>query len=90
MYVVIRSSGIAALAATAFGLWSGLAVAAGPVPTGERPMMQSPIEPVQYYGSCQRCRDRCYRRYRVYCSGPECRSNFVGCMRECWDDVCRR
>ena len=44
---------------------------------------------VQYWG-CERCRNYCYRAWRIRCGySPFCRRNFVLCMRDCWYRFCR-
>ena len=58
-------------------------------PMSPAPAVDANIIQVQSW-SCRACRRDCAveRRYCGY--GDRCQNRFVGCMRSCWENVCRR
>lgn len=61
---------------------------------GQYPMSRSTAPRFQLIGNrcrrdCEWCRNDCYGRFRIYCSGDYCRPHFVKCMRHCWNTWCR-
>jgi hypothetical protein len=50
----------------------------------------SSVLKVQGY-ECRACRRACSRDYKWDCEGSEgwCRRQFVRCMRDCWEELCR-
>ena len=57
-----------------------------PAPAGRNELLQQIQSP-----DCRYCRLACVEDFKIDCRGSErwCRRQFVRCMRECWEQVCR-